>query len=264
MFTLNARKKHKKARRYSGGISVVIRKDLKAGVKFFSSKSDFYVWCKFDKTFFNLNEDIYVCSCYIPPKNSKSKSLLVNTLDPFAEMQKDISRFEKLGKIILMGDFNARKGNLSDLNYLNQSEFITSLLEDNDSNINMRNSSLTNCHVRDKGVNSYGKSLIDICCTNQLCILNGRTKGDRFGNFTCFTYNGCSTVDYAITSNSLFSDVIYFTVHPLSLLSNHCPISFALRTGKFSIQPNSDDFLNSKPQSFKMAFCCQTIISDNS
>ena len=84
-----------------------------------------------------------------------------------------------------------------------------------------------------------------------MCILNGRTKGDRFGNFTCFTYNGCSTVDYAITSNSLFSDVIYFTVHPLSLLSNHCPISFALRTGKFSIQPNSDDFLNSKPQSFK-------------
>ena len=177
--------------------------------------------------------------------------MLVNTLDPFAEMQKDISRFEKLGKIILMGDFNARNRNLSDLNYLNQSEFITSLLEDNDSDINMRNSSLTNCHVRDKGVNSYGKSLIDICCTNQLCILNGRTKGDRFGNFTCFTYNGCSTVDYAIISNSLFSDVIYFTVHPLSLLSNHGPISFALRTGKFSIQPNSDDFLNSKPQSFK-------------
>ena len=46
------RKKHKKARRYSGGISVVIRKDLKAGVNFFSSKSDFYVWCKFDKAFF--------------------------------------------------------------------------------------------------------------------------------------------------------------------------------------------------------------------
>ena len=45
--------------------------------------------------------------------------------------------------------------------------------------------------------------------------------------------------------------LIYFTVHPLSLLSNHCPISFAFGTGKFSIQPKSDDFLNSKPQSFK-------------
>ena len=32
------RKKHKKARRYSGGISVVIRKDLKAGVNFFHLK----------------------------------------------------------------------------------------------------------------------------------------------------------------------------------------------------------------------------------
>ena len=65
------------------------------------------------------------------------------------------------------------------------------------------------------------------------------------------TINGCSTIDYAITSNNLFSDVIYFTVHPLSLLPNHYPISFALRTGKFSIQPNSGGFLNSKPQSFK-------------
>ena len=37
------RKKLEKARRYSGGISVVIRKDLKAGFKFFSSKNDFYV-----------------------------------------------------------------------------------------------------------------------------------------------------------------------------------------------------------------------------
>ena len=135
-------------------------------------------------------------------------------------------------------------GNLSDLNYINHSEFITSLLEDSDSDIHMRNSSLTNCHMIDKAVNSYGRSLTDICSTNQLCILNGKTKGNRVGNFTCFTYNGCSTVDYAITSNSLFSDVIYFTVHPLSVLSNHCPISFALRTRKFSIQPNSDDFLN--------------------
>ena len=103
------------------------------GVKFFSSKSDFYVWCKFDKTFFNLKEDIYVSSCYIPPKNSKSKSLSENTLDPFAEMQRDISRFEKLGKNIFVGGFNVRKENLSDLNYLNHSEFITSLLEDSDS-----------------------------------------------------------------------------------------------------------------------------------
>ena len=102
--------------------------------------------------------------------------------------------------------------------------------------------------MRDKEVDSYGSSLTDICSTNQLCILDGKTKGDRLGNFICFAYNGCSTVDYAITSNILFSDVINFTVHPLSLLSNHFPISFALRTGKFSIQTNSDDFLNSKPQ----------------
>ena len=34
------RSKHKKAKRHSGGITVLIRNDIRKGVKFFSSKSD--------------------------------------------------------------------------------------------------------------------------------------------------------------------------------------------------------------------------------
>ena len=54
---------------------------------------------------------LYVCSVYIPPQNSKySKDNGENC--PYVEIQKDILKFKKLGNIILMGDFNARKANL--------------------------------------------------------------------------------------------------------------------------------------------------------
>ena len=64
------RTKHKKAKRHSSGITVLVRKEIKQGVKFFSSSSTRFVWCKLDKQFFNLDKDIYVCSTYIPPANS--------------------------------------------------------------------------------------------------------------------------------------------------------------------------------------------------
>ena len=61
---------------------------------------------------------MYVCSVYIPPQNSKySKDNGENC--PYVEIRKDILKFKKLGDIILMGDFNARKGNLQDQIELN-------------------------------------------------------------------------------------------------------------------------------------------------
>ena len=103
----------------------------------------------------------------------------------------------------------------------------------------------------DKTVNKYGRSLIYLCASNNLCILNGRIQGDRFGKFTCHKSNGASVVDYAILSNTLLRKVVYFSVLPLSFLSCHCPISFAIKTNKFFLDTNkSCKFLESKPSTF--------------
>ena len=64
------RRKHKNAKRHSGGITILVRKGIRKGVKFLSSSSTRFVWCKLDKQFFSLDHDIYVCSTYIPPANS--------------------------------------------------------------------------------------------------------------------------------------------------------------------------------------------------
>ena len=83
------RSKHKRAKQNSGGITVLIKNDVRKGVKFFSSKSDRLVWCKLERSFFNLEEDIYVFSVYIPQKNSKRKAS-ENDSDPSSELQNDI------------------------------------------------------------------------------------------------------------------------------------------------------------------------------
>ena len=94
----------------------MVRKEIKQGVKFFSSSSTRLVWCKLDRQFFNLDQDIYVCSTYIPPANSV---YIKNDSDcPFYESEKSIAKYSMLGEIILMGDFNARKGKLNvDIEY---------------------------------------------------------------------------------------------------------------------------------------------------
>ena len=50
--------------------------------------------------------------------------------------------------------------------------------------------------IKIKKLDSKRKDLIYLCISNQLRIVNGRVLGDTFGNFTCYTIHGASTVDY--------------------------------------------------------------------
>jgi hypothetical protein len=45
--------------------------------------------------------------------------------------------------------------------------------------------------------------LLTLCGAFDLVICNGMTRWEKFGNFTCNTYNGASVVDYAICSHNL-------------------------------------------------------------
>ncbi len=89
----------------------------------------------------------------------------------------------------------------------------------------------------DTTVNARGREFLDLCSAHDLTILNGRTKGDFLGKFTCHKYNGNSTVDYAIVSDPLLSCVEEFRVQKLSYCSDHSPITIQL---KFSFTPTID------------------------
>ncbi len=44
------------------------------------------------KEYFNIEEDIFICSVYIPPENSSYYKNTLN-IDPFSEPEKDIGGF---------------------------------------------------------------------------------------------------------------------------------------------------------------------------
>ena len=162
---------------------------------------------------------------------------------PFSELEKSIAEYSMLGEIILMGDFNARKGNLNDdIEY----NFKQHILDKDDRQLVSHKLPILNS--RDTAnPNKFGRLLVELYSLNNLCILNGRSKGDAKGEFTSF--KGSSVIDYGIASKSLFQKVVYFKVHKLSFTSSHCPIS--IRTKRFKINDKHDEnFSGKKPPKY--------------
>lgn len=66
--------------------------------------------------------------------------------------------------------------------------------------------------------------MIQLCISHNLRILNGRKLGDFSGKLTCYQHNGASTVDYSIISQSLWKNILKFSIDNLNPYSDHCPI----------------------------------------
>ena len=175
------------------------------------------MWWKLEKSFFKLNSDIFICSANVPPQNSSTEIRI--DIDHYDHLQNDIYKFLNQGKVLLCGDFNARTGNLDDLIF---DDRFTNIENFTPINVPKRTS-------RDTQVNAYGKSLNELCIGNNLISLNGRTKGDLIGLFTCNTYNGASVVDYVIVSQDLFPFVQSFWVHNPTELTHHSCLSVVMR-----------------------------------
>ena len=109
------------------------------------------------------------------------------------------------------GDFNAKMGCLNDFVHDTPCNNVT-----ND------NCLIEPRNLRHVTVNWYGGSLAELCCGNDLVILNGRTIGDFLGQFTCNTYNGASVVDYAVASCNNLPLIKYFSVSVMREFSDHC------------------------------------------
>ena len=103
---------HKNARRNSGGIVLLYKKSLEPGIKIVRNNHDTLIWIKLDKQFFKFDEDLYLCGVYMWGENSPISQ--INGIDLFQTLQDDIFYFEKLGTVIIAGDFNGRVSNKLD------------------------------------------------------------------------------------------------------------------------------------------------------
>ena len=119
-----------------------------------------------DKTLFQTEKDILLCSCYIPPRDSPY-------FDPdiFEDLENDINTFKNNYSVVLVGDFNARTGTEIDFLIDEHNNFIPS----DDPPLP---TVIPNRKSFDNQVNEHGKCLLQICKSLDLRILNGRCKGD--------------------------------------------------------------------------------------
>ena len=76
--------------------------------------------------------------------------------------------------------------------------------------------------------NRFGLCLINMCCENDIHMLNGRPYDDVDGNITCISNEGKSLVDYIIASTSIFDRCTYFCIS-MQYFSDHFPVICTLQ-----------------------------------
>ena len=140
---------------------------------------------------------------------------------------KILLKYQDMSKIILCGHFNSRVGTLSD--------FITNDKQDPHFDLIYVDNqhSIPRVCKKDRVINTSGRKLIEICISQNLKIVNGRTNGDNLGQITCYNYKGSSAVDYFIVDDSLFKSILTFKVSPPHFRSSHSMLQLSFRIDRF-------------------------------
>lgn len=115
---------------------------------------------------------------------------------------------------MLTGDLNARTGSALDFVNTDHCIHIPGINLPQKHNLRRRKN-------YDSQINEHGKSLLEICKTCDLRIVNGRTSGDSFGRITCHSPKGISTVDYFIVSHEMLNLIRNFIVKEPTIFSDH-------------------------------------------
>ena len=201
----------KRPARCSGGILVAVKNFLTPYVELVKQTPN-YIWCRIASNLFQTDKDILLCSVYIPPRDSPY-------FDPdiFTNLENDINNLKNDYSIVLMGDFNARTGTENDFIVEGLNDFIPH------DNFPLPRQ-VPNRYSFDGHINEHGKTLIEICKSLDLRILNGRCKGDSLGKITFHGSQGISTVDYIITDHETMNIFQNFVVRHPSPFSDHCQL----------------------------------------
>lgn len=174
-----------------GGTVVLVRRKFHKFVTFVNNQYDTIIWLKIQGPLCSLNSDLYLGCVYIPPNNSSFHR--VYNCDIFNELESQITTYLAKGKVMLLGDINARTSNRDDLifnDFINcdiLSEVFELLTYEIDKPLPVRINP-------DKVVNEYGSKLLSLCKSSGLRILNGRHKHALDRDYTFCGARGLSVV----------------------------------------------------------------------
>ena len=207
--------------------------------------ADEFLWWKLDKSFFHLEDDIFICSVYIPPNNSSREK--TRDFDAFTSLEEHIVKYCAYGQVILCGNFNARTGLESDFFETSNNNFPIDLNICFDNSVTSDKYNHRNNRDSDT-INTSGRKLLEVCKTFNLRFLNGRSRGDNFGQYTCFRPNGKSVIDYFTTSIDLLNRVHLFKVRHLTEFSIHSLTELTLKLNfSLNIESETQNDVNLSP-----------------
>ncbi|UYV83557.1 hypothetical protein LAZ67_23001454 [Cordylochernes scorpioides] len=190
-----AQRDHKKGRS-SGEIIVVIRETIKDKIERTEIEKQWIMIC------LRLDGEMRVCMifAYLPP-NEHYLTNCKNLLDQIE--RKIVEGYE----VLLAGDLNTRTGAMG---ILHNTLYLPCYLT-------------TRRTSKDPVISTHSEQFIDRLDNNTLTILNGRTRGDRCGNYTYISARGSSVVDYCIVSHGLLGYVHDLYIEGLPH-SDHLPL----------------------------------------
>ena len=226
------RKKHVKAKKNSGGISIFVRTTLTKYITEIKSKSRNILWLHINFKKLHAKFNLLLGVIYVSPESSPIHAeenifqILTDDLLRLKAKYTDV-------KTLITGDFNAYTACESDFldNALDKWDIFH---ENQDDNIELPKR--YNSDIRD--VNKQGRELLNFCINTNMCIANGRIGLDKqIGDFTCYFGKYPSVIDYVICDTDFLSCFKDFYIAN-RMESHHLPICFTLEIGRKTMHEN--------------------------
>ena len=230
------RKKRRCMSRGSGGVSVFVKDwimQTDGVIRIFPDFKETVVLL-FKGNIFNRMNDLIMIFTYIAPENSP---IYINDEDGMMLLNERISEIclqYPSAELFLAGDLNARISILQDYIPNDDLDFVLGETDYPTDSFDIPR------RLKDETQNNFGISLLDICCSFNIHVLNGRILGDRDGEITCVAKHGSSVEDYMIASSSLFDSISLFEVG-LEDFSDHFPLHCTISLSNINLS-NNDHF----------------------
>ena len=225
------RKKRRGMSRGSGGVSVFIKDwvlQTNGVVRIFQDFKESVVLL-FKANIFHRTNDLIMIFTYIAPENSPIYTDEDNGIELLNERISEICVQYPTAELFLAGDLNARISTLQDFIPYDDLEFVFGDTDYPTDTFDIPRKS------KDETYNRFGISLLDICCTYNIHVLNGRLFDDTNGEITCVANNGSSVVDYMLASTSLFDSFSEFKVGSDDF-SDHFPLYCTISLPNINLQ----------------------------
>jgi hypothetical protein len=174
---------------------------------------------------------LYMGVCYAPPEGSITY-LHASAVGPFGELNNAIAALHGLGgEVLIAGDLNARTCLYPDHKSYDANDQLFVMPQAHDLWHTPLN--LPARANQDKKTNTSERRLLQLCHDTGLTILNGRVQGDVEGFFTS---QGSSTVDFFLSSSSLFHDFSNLQVLTHSPHSDHSPVLLTMSLDRLTYE----------------------------